>query len=431
LSLDGARGLPGNPGQPCEPALAHQAFVRGDCNSDFAVDLSDAVHNLSYLLSGGDTPSCIQACDSNGDDRNDISDPIYILNYLFLGSTAPPAPFPACDPGPAGSSLSCALSTCADMDQLLPAFRSPSQEAADAAYARLYQRGVEAIGPLLGLAQADGGRSEYGGSAYHSELSSIIGGGRPPVSLVALYLTDAIVAGQRQPYLTALLLSADEQPRTPEELLDLALGEYIEWWELNQGRTVLELRLGIHPLFQSSVKWYGPRGQAPQQARPNGRERPNSETPYTPGTGTSSGPYSQDFPPVGGHGRAYNCLAWAVGCFTNTWIEPPLGNATSDDWKTILSDNGYDTANPVSCDNPCAAGKGPKIKMVFHVDPNNPDFPRDENWQHAMKQEGDGDWSSKNGSGSMWDDITDCADFLKTHYAPPPGKTLVTECFCK
>jgi hypothetical protein len=77
-------------------ALTGEApFIRSDANSDLAVNLSDPIHVLEYLFSGGPPPRTAAAADANADGAIDVSDPIYILDYLFLGGRAPTAPFPS------------------------------------------------------------------------------------------------------------------------------------------------------------------------------------------------------------------------------------------------------------------------------------------------------------------------------------------------
>ena len=83
--------------EPSEP------FRRGDANDDGVVDISDAVHVLSWLFSGGEAPGCAGAADTNGDLAHDLSDGVSLLNHLFQGAPAPPPPGPdACGAGPAG-----------------------------------------------------------------------------------------------------------------------------------------------------------------------------------------------------------------------------------------------------------------------------------------------------------------------------------------
>jgi len=71
-----------------------EEFLRGDSNTSFAVDISDATFTLSYLFQGGPAPVCFDPADANDDAQIDISDATFTLSYLFFGTDAPP------DPGP-------------------------------------------------------------------------------------------------------------------------------------------------------------------------------------------------------------------------------------------------------------------------------------------------------------------------------------------
>ena len=71
-------------------------FLRGNCNGDRALDLSDAIFSLSFLFSGSASPKCMEACNSNAAGGFDISDPIYTLTFLFSGGS-PPGRFPECE----------------------------------------------------------------------------------------------------------------------------------------------------------------------------------------------------------------------------------------------------------------------------------------------------------------------------------------------
>ena len=75
-------------------------FLRGDCNDDGGLDLSDAVCIMSWLFLGSQDPGCIAVMNANGDGVLDLSDPVLLLNHLFVGgAVAPVAPFPGCGPG--------------------------------------------------------------------------------------------------------------------------------------------------------------------------------------------------------------------------------------------------------------------------------------------------------------------------------------------
>ena len=92
-------------------------FIRGDCNGDAVVDISDPIYLLNYNFVGGvEDPACLAACDANADGEatGSTTDPIYILNHLFLGGPAPLAPYPLCGPGMEESDfvVGCAASSC-------------------------------------------------------------------------------------------------------------------------------------------------------------------------------------------------------------------------------------------------------------------------------------------------------------------------------
>ncbi len=86
------------------------SFLRGDCNSDGTVNLTDAVCILHRLFQGAPAPDCIAATNVNGDATVNLTDPVTLLNALFAGGPAPVEPFPDCGPGmlPADEQLGCA-----------------------------------------------------------------------------------------------------------------------------------------------------------------------------------------------------------------------------------------------------------------------------------------------------------------------------------
>lgn len=82
----------------CLPLVAN--FVRGQCNSDAAFDISDAIFLVNYLFQGAGAPTCEDACDANDDGQLNIADIVSLLTGLF-GQPAMPLPPPnACGPDP-------------------------------------------------------------------------------------------------------------------------------------------------------------------------------------------------------------------------------------------------------------------------------------------------------------------------------------------
>ena len=85
-------------------------FLRGDCNTDGTVNISDAICALNWLFAGDSAPGCRAALNTNGDQEVDIADSVFLLGFLFGGDSNIAAPFPDCGPGmlPADEELGCA-----------------------------------------------------------------------------------------------------------------------------------------------------------------------------------------------------------------------------------------------------------------------------------------------------------------------------------
>jgi M6 family metalloprotease-like protein len=64
-------------------------YLCGDASGDRAVDISDAVHLIAYIFSGGSAPNPLVAGDANCDSTVDISDVVYLIAYIFSGGLAP------------------------------------------------------------------------------------------------------------------------------------------------------------------------------------------------------------------------------------------------------------------------------------------------------------------------------------------------------
>ncbi len=81
---------------------AGERFVRGDANSDGAINLTDGVVPLLYLFSGGAEPACMDSADANDTGNVEITDAIILFSWLFTGGVAPQPPSPT-SPGYPGS----------------------------------------------------------------------------------------------------------------------------------------------------------------------------------------------------------------------------------------------------------------------------------------------------------------------------------------
>ncbi len=84
-------------------------FVRGNCDSEGGVTLTDAVVLLSFLFRRGVEPRCLAACDSESTGRLTVSSAVRLLQHVFAGGVPPAAPYPGCGAGnPADLDLGCA-----------------------------------------------------------------------------------------------------------------------------------------------------------------------------------------------------------------------------------------------------------------------------------------------------------------------------------
>lgn len=328
------------------------------------------------------------------------------------------------------------LSLCMQMplDNLIADFTGPDTKAADEAYFTLFQLGEAAIPLLLNLTEHPGDFS--GGNIQHPH-SSTLELTPPSVRCVALYLIDAVYWDNPRPHLRLTIFNTDQVEQ--KTTMDLAVDQYRNWWRENENLTLKALREQPHPLDNTSLYWLGPiqpheHAHHKTEEDGNSNKVPNSDTPGTnpmvclsTTTGpdpTNTDPYEWQLAPQNpGDPTPYNCLAWSLNCQTDRWIQP-TSKVTLDD---ILEDYCYDT--PSTEDAECPEGCGPKIKMVFFqpCEPENAPL----QWVHAMKQEADGDWSSKNGQTCLYGDIKNCSDFINCYYPPPEGQKLVVKYYCK
>jgi hypothetical protein len=96
--------------------LVSGLFVRGDADSDFEVERSDAIFILKAIyLPGSPQPSCMDAADYDDNGAMEMSDAIYALKHLYVpGSPDPLPPFPYCGIDPTEDDLDCSEHPCMD-----------------------------------------------------------------------------------------------------------------------------------------------------------------------------------------------------------------------------------------------------------------------------------------------------------------------------
>ena len=82
-------------------------FLRGDCNRDGLLDVSDSVALLLHLFRGGVTPPCSDGCDANDDGELNLTDALVVLSFLFAGGATPAAPYPQVGVDSSPDRLSC------------------------------------------------------------------------------------------------------------------------------------------------------------------------------------------------------------------------------------------------------------------------------------------------------------------------------------
>ncbi len=87
-------------------AFLGPGFIRGDTNMDGDLKISDVVTILTYLFQGGNL-TCLEAADVNDDLAVDLSDAIRLVFYLLAGGTPPPPPFPEAGHDPNPTTLGC------------------------------------------------------------------------------------------------------------------------------------------------------------------------------------------------------------------------------------------------------------------------------------------------------------------------------------
>lgn len=344
---------------------------------------------------------------------------------LFLSLSSPALAIPTVDRDPSKALCDVAIRN----------LHSSDTEKADSAYLRLFSAGKLCIPELLNLATD---KSLYAGAATQDpESCEVVMAGTLTVDRVALYLVEGILKGSPTPHFALRLSSGNSDGQDLH--FEQAFAMYQNWWDSHTDMTLAELRATPHPLHGTHLSWLGDTTARTPDRNFGGRLLVKAPWIEVPGSGTPAttpavcvaqqNPYSWILKPGGpANTTPYNCFAWGLNCQTDRWIQPNP-DVPGNGWKDILKENGYDAKKTADCAKPACPNGGKALKMVFEVCPGNEE-PSDDNWVHAMKQEPDGDWTSKNGQGPLYTDIKDCMKFINKFYPPAPGKSNKVLCFC-
>jgi hypothetical protein len=65
------------------------AFLPGDANGDWRVNIGDPVYLVNYIFRGGPAPDPVDVGDANCDGGIDIGDVVYLVNYIFKEGPPP------------------------------------------------------------------------------------------------------------------------------------------------------------------------------------------------------------------------------------------------------------------------------------------------------------------------------------------------------
>ena len=70
--------------------------------------MKDPVFVLSFLfIAGSAPPPCEKAADANDNGTVNLTDAVHLLSFIFSGGPEPGPPFAACGPDPTFDKLSC------------------------------------------------------------------------------------------------------------------------------------------------------------------------------------------------------------------------------------------------------------------------------------------------------------------------------------
>ena len=64
-------------------------FLRGDCDKNGNIGISDVMLLANYVLKGGPAPNPLQSGDVNCDGKYDLVDVILLAKYVLIGEPLP------------------------------------------------------------------------------------------------------------------------------------------------------------------------------------------------------------------------------------------------------------------------------------------------------------------------------------------------------
>jgi len=125
-------------------------------------------------------------------------------------------------------------------ESLVESFQSTDATVADAAYFKLFSLGADGIPALIDLLES---KHLYSGGAFQHSKSSIVTMQGLPVSLVAMYVIEAILLDNPTPHLFPHIVSNDASS-SEVSLMKGAIERHREWWAKNKDLTLEDLQAG-------------------------------------------------------------------------------------------------------------------------------------------------------------------------------------------
>ena len=335
---------------------------------------------------------------------------------------------------PSGFAVSAGLAAnaapgCATNAELVTAVLGYGETDARAAYEELFARGPAVIPAVLAaLVSMPPSQPDVCGAIPHHELSSIYIRCLD-ARLVLCYLLESLYRDNITPWGAPDLLSTSPLFSVDKSIV---ISEYIAWASTLSSFTPSAVAASPDPLQNTRFAWVGT--SLPDVS---GDSATLGDLPWTEDGPTTPigkgiwpplilGPPLTQMPgawlPPTPEGivpprKPYNCFAWAQACHEDRWVMPPPPESAA------APKTGLDEIFPGKKSAP-QPGPGQSCIKIVHMAWLPKDFVgQPEAWindctaTHAMKTtDGGVTYSSKNGEGKRYKDITDCDAFLDTFY---------------